>query len=71
MYTYDAKELYSDFFSEATALMESLDNYHAFLDGNKRTGIVRWLCHCSTMASPSRSATSKGLNLPYKWRNPR
>jgi death on curing protein len=37
--TFDGEELYPDIISKATALMESLVKNHAFLDGNKRTGI--------------------------------
>jgi death on curing protein len=38
--TFDGKELYSDIFSKAAALMDSLVNNHPFVDGNKRTGIT-------------------------------
>lgn len=38
--TFDGRELYPDIFSKAAALMESLVNNHAFIDGNKRTGIT-------------------------------
>jgi len=38
--TFDDKELYADIFEKAAALMESLVNNHAFMDGNKRTGIA-------------------------------
>jgi death on curing protein len=38
--TFDGQELYSDIFEKAAALMESLVNNHAFIDGNKRTGIA-------------------------------
>lgn len=38
--TFDDQELYSDIFEKAAALMESLVNNHAFIDGNKRTGIA-------------------------------
>ncbi|MBC8508685.1 MAG: type II toxin-antitoxin system death-on-curing family toxin [Chloroflexi bacterium] len=38
--TFDGEELYPDLFTKAAALMESLVNNHAFLDGNKRTGIA-------------------------------
>ena len=37
---FDDKELYSDIFEKAAALMESLVNNHPFVDGNKRTGIA-------------------------------
>lgn len=38
--TFDGQELYPDIYVKAAALMESLVNNHAFLDGNKRTGIT-------------------------------
>lgn len=38
--TFDGKELYTDIFEKAAALMESLVNNHPFVDGNKRTGIA-------------------------------
>lgn len=38
--TFDAQDLYSDLFSKAAALMESLVSNHPFLDGNKRTAIT-------------------------------
>ena len=38
--TFDKKDLYSDIFEKAAALMESLVNNHPFIDGNKRTGIA-------------------------------
>jgi death-on-curing protein len=38
--TFDGRELYADVFAKAGALMESLIQNHAFLDGNKRTGIT-------------------------------
>jgi death-on-curing protein len=38
--TFDGEALYPDLFSQAAALMDSLINNHAFLDGNKRTGIT-------------------------------
>jgi death on curing protein len=38
--TFDGDDLYPDIFAKAAALMESLVNNHAFLDGNKRTGIA-------------------------------
>lgn len=38
--TFDGKELYSDVFIKAAALMDSLVNNHPFADGNKRTGVM-------------------------------
>lgn len=38
--TFDGKELYPDIFQKAAALLESLVNNDAFVDGNKRTGIA-------------------------------
>ena len=38
--TFDGKELYSDIYHKASALLESLINNHPFVDGNKRTGIT-------------------------------
>ncbi|MBN1453291.1 MAG: type II toxin-antitoxin system death-on-curing family toxin [Anaerolineales bacterium] len=38
--TFDDKELHTDIFVKAAALMESLVNNHPFMDGNKRTGIA-------------------------------
>ena len=38
--TFGGKELYSDVFSKAAALMLSLISNHPFIDGNKRTGIT-------------------------------
>jgi len=38
--TFDGKELYTDVFNKAAALMDSLVNNHPFLDGNKRTAIT-------------------------------
>ena len=40
MATFDKRELYTNIFDKAAALMESLINNHPFLDGNKRTGIA-------------------------------
>lgn len=38
--TFDGKDLYSGLFEKAAALLDSLVNNHAFLDGNKRVGIT-------------------------------
>ncbi|MGA9398948.1 MAG: type II toxin-antitoxin system death-on-curing family toxin [Anaerolineaceae bacterium] len=38
--SFDDKDLNSDLFEKAAALMESLINNHPFVDGNKRTGIT-------------------------------
>ncbi len=38
--TFEGKDLYSDIFRKAAALMESLARNHPFLDGNKRTAIT-------------------------------
>lgn len=38
--TFDQKELYPTLWEKATALMESLISNHAFVDGNKRVGVV-------------------------------
>jgi death-on-curing protein len=38
--TFDRRELYPDAFAKAAALMHSLIKNHAFVDGNKRTGIA-------------------------------
>jgi death on curing protein len=38
--TFDGKDLYSDLFTKAAALMDSLVNNHPFVDGNKRVGIT-------------------------------
>jgi len=38
--TFGGKELYSDLFMKAAALMISLVNNHPFVDGNKRTGVT-------------------------------
>jgi len=38
--TFEDRELYSDIFSKAAALMDSLICNHPFLDGNKRTGVA-------------------------------
>lgn len=40
--TFEGNDLYSDIFSKAAALMESLIGNHPFVDGNKRTGME---CH--------------------------
>jgi death-on-curing protein len=38
--TFDGKELYGSLFEKAAALLDSLVNNHAFVDGNKRSGIT-------------------------------
>ena len=38
--TFDEKDLYSDLFSKAASLMDSLVRNHPFVDGNKRTAIT-------------------------------
>jgi death on curing protein len=38
--TFDEKELYSDLFLKAAALMDSLVRNHPFVDSNKRTAIT-------------------------------
>ena len=38
--TFDGKDLYPTIYDKATALVESLVNNHAFIDGNKRIGYV-------------------------------
>ena len=38
--TFQGKDLYSDLFSKAAALMDSLVRNHPFIDGNKRTAIT-------------------------------
>jgi death-on-curing protein len=38
--TFDGNDLYSDVFSKAASLMDSLIRDHPFMDGNKRTGIA-------------------------------
>ena len=38
--TFDGQDLYPDLFSKAVALLQSLVGNHAFIDGNKRTGIT-------------------------------
>jgi death-on-curing protein len=37
---YFGKELYPDIFLKAAVIINSLVNYHVFVDGNKRTGIA-------------------------------
>ncbi|MDH5506462.1 MAG: type II toxin-antitoxin system death-on-curing family toxin [Anaerolineae bacterium] len=37
--TFDGKDLYTDLFSKAAALLQSLILNHPFVDGNKRVGI--------------------------------
>ena len=38
--TFDEKGLYTDLYSKAAALMDSLVRNHPFIDGNKRTAIT-------------------------------
>ena len=38
--TFDGKDLYPDLYEKVAVLLDSLVNNHAFLDGNKRTGIT-------------------------------
>ncbi len=38
--TYNGQDLYSDIFSKAAALLESLLGNHPFIDGNKRAAIT-------------------------------
>ena len=38
--SFDGKDLYPTLFEKAAALLDSLINNHAFMDGNKRTGIT-------------------------------
>lgn len=38
--SFDDQELYPDVFRKAGALMDSLVRNHAFVDGNKRTGVA-------------------------------
>ena len=38
--TFGGEDLYSDLFSKAAALMDSLVRNHPFIDGNKRVGIT-------------------------------
>jgi len=37
--SFDDQDLYTDIFTKAAALMDSLVRNHPFIDGNKRTGI--------------------------------
>ena len=37
---FGGKELYAGIFTKATVLLESLVNYHVFVDGNKRTAFI-------------------------------
>lgn len=37
---FDGNELYPDIFTKAAVYLESIVNYHVFIDGNKRTGIT-------------------------------
>lgn len=36
----DGTELYPDLTTKAAVLLEALINYHPFIDGNKRTGVI-------------------------------
>jgi len=38
--TFGGNDLYSDVFTKAAVYLESIVNYHVFVDGNKRTGIT-------------------------------
>jgi death-on-curing protein len=38
--TFATRELYPDILAKAAALLQSLVQNHAFLDGNKRTGLI-------------------------------
>lgn len=38
--TFDGKELYTNIFQKAAVFLEALVNYHAFIDGNKRTALT-------------------------------
>lgn len=38
--TFGGANLYPDVFTKATVYLESIVNYHVFIDGNKRTGIT-------------------------------
>lgn len=38
--TFGGNDLYPDFFIKAAVYLESIVNYHVFIDGNKRTGIT-------------------------------
>jgi len=38
--SFGGKEMYAGIFEKAAVYLESLVRYHAFIDGNKRTGIV-------------------------------
>jgi death-on-curing protein len=37
---FGGKDLYKGAFSKAAVLLEALINYHVFVDGNKRTGLI-------------------------------
>ena len=37
---FSGRELYRGVFLKAAVLLEAVVNYHAFIDGNKRTGLV-------------------------------
>ena len=37
---FGGKDLYPDIFLKAAVLLEALVNYHVFVDGNKRTGLI-------------------------------
>lgn len=38
--TYGGEELYTGVFTKAAVYLESIVNYHVFIDGNKRTGLI-------------------------------
>jgi death-on-curing protein len=38
--TFGGEELYKGAFTKASVLLETLVNYHVFIDGNKRTGFI-------------------------------
>ena len=38
--TFGGADLYPDIFTKAAVYLESIVNYHVFIDGNKRTGIT-------------------------------
>src|SRR3990167_1879714 len=37
---FDGKDLYRGIFVKAAVLLEAVINYHVFVDGNKRTGLI-------------------------------
>lgn len=37
---FGGKELYNGIFAKAAILLEAIVNYHVFVDGNKRTGLI-------------------------------